>query len=84
MSYDEDYYDDDEWADRVERFADPGGNSSLHAADESNPRNLPCGTCGYPNRLTPRDVAQGYQCDACANALERGVDINYYEGGTDE
>ena len=62
----------DEWEERVERFADPGGNSALHVADENNPRNLPCPTCGTENVLTRRDVASGYQCDSCADALERG------------
>lgn len=75
----EEWYDSEEWEERVERFADPGGDSALHAASAENPRNLPCGNCGWPNRLTPRDVAKGYQCDACANAMECGIDINYYE-----
>lgn len=52
------------------QFADPGGRSALRAASASNPRNLPCPTCGRPNRLTPADRAQGYQCDACADAAE--------------
>jgi hypothetical protein len=51
-------------------FANPGGNSALRAASKSNPRNLPCPTCGEPNKLTPADKAQGYQCDDCANAAE--------------
>lgn len=72
MTYDRDHFDEDEWEDRVERFADPGGNSALHAASRRNPRNLPCPTCGTPNVLTPADRARGYQCDACADALERG------------
>ena len=80
MYDDYDYYDDEEWSDRVERFADPGGSSALHVSDKDNPRNLPCPTCNYPNRLTPRDVAQGYQCDTCANAQERGMDTDWYEG----
>ena len=79
MPYD-DYYDHDEWIERTERFADPGGDSALHVADRGNPRNLPCPTCGWPNRLTERDVASGYQCDSCANAQERGMDIYYYDG----
>lgn len=54
------------------RFADPGGRSALRAASRSNPRNLPCPTCGRPNRLTPADVARGYQCDSCADAAEFG------------
>ena len=53
-------------------LADPGGNSALRAAGPGNPRNLPCPTCGEPDRLTPADVRHGYQCDACADALERG------------
>ena len=65
-------YDDDEWQDRCERFADPGGESALHPESASNPRDLPCPTCGEPNRLTRLDKARGYQCDSCANAAERG------------
>jgi len=64
-----DYPDED---DRSE-FADPGGTSALRAATPSNPRNLPCPTCGQPNRLTPKDKALGYQCDACSDAVERGA-----------
>jgi ribosomal protein L37E len=64
-------YDDDYLIDGV-GFADPGGVSALRAATASNPRNLPCPTCGEPNRLTPADRARGYQCDACANQAERG------------
>ena len=76
----DDYYDsEDEWNERIERFADPGGESALHPSTKDNPRNLPCPTCGFPNRLTPRDVGQGYQCDSCADANERGYDITYYE-----
>lgn len=59
-------YDDD---DRLE-FADPGGRSALRAASRSNPRNLPCPTCGQPNRLTPKDKRLGYQCDECADRDE--------------
>lgn len=70
--YDEDEYDEEEWAERVERFADPGGNSALHAASHDNPRVLPCPNCGTPNVLTPADRARHYQCDACADAAERG------------
>jgi hypothetical protein len=61
-------YDDDFDCD----FADPGGRSALRAASRSNPRNLPCPTCEAPNRLTPRDVAKGYQCDSCADRAEFG------------
>lgn len=65
-------YEPEEWAERVERFADPGGHSALHSASRGNPRNLPCPNCGEPNRLTPADRASGYQCDACADQAERG------------
>ena len=60
-------------------FAQDG--SALRAATKDNPRNLPCPTCGFPNRLTPIDVSRGYQCDSCADALEQGRDIVYYEEG---
>jgi len=74
---DDDYYEDDYLIDGV-GFASEG--SALRAATPDNPRNLPCPTCGWPNRLTPLDKARGYQCDSCADAQERGMDINYYEG----
>lgn len=73
--FDDDFGDideDDEEAYMHKRFADPGGNSSLYRASASNPRNLPCPTCKAENRLTPRDRAAGYQCDQCADAMERG------------
>jgi len=57
------------------QFAHPGGNSALRAATKNNPRNLPCPTCGSANRLTPADVALGYQCDSCADRMERGFDF---------
>ena len=60
-------FDEDEF--RMD-FADPGGKSALRASSKRNPRNRPCPTCGGPNRLTPADVRQGYQCDQCANAAE--------------
>jgi len=66
-----DYFDDEEFTGEP-AFADPGGNSALRAASKSNPRNLPCPTCGAPDRLTPADKARGYQCDACADRAERG------------
>lgn len=53
-------------------FADPGGNSALRAAGPGNPRIHPCPSCYEPNRLTPQDIARGYQCDACADRAERG------------
>ena len=69
MSYEAEY-EEDEWQDRVEMFAEPGGNSALRRASKSNPRNLPCPTCGEPNRLTPADRARHYQCDACSDRDE--------------
>lgn len=54
-------------------FADPnGGRSALRRATPGNRRNRPCPTCGTSNVLTPKDVKLGYQCDACADARERG------------
>ena len=70
MGYDTDYGDD--WLIDDVGFADPGGTSALRAATKGNPRNLPCPTCGSPDRLTPLDVAAGYHCDTCANATEGG------------
>lgn len=62
-------FDDDDGYDEP-RFADPDGRSALRTASEDNPRNLPCPTCSSSNRLTPADVALGYQCDACADRAE--------------
>jgi hypothetical protein len=45
-----------------------------HCGRQLNPRNLPCPNCRKPNRLTPADRARGYQCDECADRLERGCD----------
>jgi len=72
MSYQDDYYDPEEWHDRCQMFQDPGGRSALRRSSRSNPRNLPCPTCLEPNRLTPADRAQGYQCDECADRAEGG------------
>jgi len=68
----QDEYDPEEWDERCERFADPGGESALHASSDNNPRNLPCPNCGEPNVLTPADRSSGYQCDACADQAEMG------------
>ena len=46
--------------------------SALTAATRKNPRTEPCPNCKRPERLTPRDVANGYQCDSCARADEYG------------
>jgi len=63
-------WDEDNWDEDRSEFADPGGNSALRAESPSNQRNLPCPTCGQPNKLTPKDVAKGYQCDECADRDE--------------
>jgi len=68
--YGDEDYTDEEWEQRVEMFADPGGHSALRAATPNNPRNLPCPSCGTENVLTPADVAKGYQCDRCADKDE--------------
>jgi hypothetical protein len=70
MPYDE----QGRWEDPIDGvgFANPGSGSALRAASRRNPRNLPCPTCGKPNRLTPADQRQGYQCDECADRDERG------------
>ncbi len=65
------HYDDEYLIDGV-GFADPGGESALRAETKNNPRNLPCPTCGELNRLTRLDRAAGYQCNECADQMERG------------
>lgn len=70
---DEDFGEDYDYEDDYDLdFADPGGHSALRAATPDNPRIHPCPSCGEPNRLTPKDVALGYQCDTCANRDEHG------------
>ena len=61
---------DDEDAEVRRMFQHPHTNSALRRATKSNPRNLPCPTCGEPNRLTPKDRALSYQCDQCADRDE--------------
>lgn len=51
-------------------FRDPRGLSALRASGPKNPRNLPCPTCKQPDKLTPADRRNGYQCDQCADAAE--------------
>jgi hypothetical protein len=71
---DREFDEDDDCAgdfdDDLGDFAEPGGQSALRAASATNPRNLPCPSCHEPNRLTPKDVALGYQCDHCAERDE--------------
>ena len=73
-AYDDRRHDPECFGDDIDgvRFADPGGQSALRAATDDNPRNLPCPSCGCADRLTPIDVARGYQCDPCADQAERG------------
>lgn len=61
-------YDPEEWAEMCSRFRDPGGRSALHPGR----RIYACPTCKAPRRLTARDKAKGYQCDACADRAEQG------------
>ena len=68
--YDE--YDDPRDAGDGYEFADPGGNSALRAASKTNPRIYSCPTCKRRRMLTRRDKELGYQCNACADALEHG------------
>lgn len=70
--YGPDYFDQEEFTGEPD-FADPGGTSALRAGV----RNRPCPTCKSPNRLTEEDVRRGYQCDPCADAVERGLDREY-------
>jgi len=73
MSYHSDPFGDfDDRGENDDRliFADPSGCSSLRAESSRNPRNLPCPTCRRENRLTPADVAAGYQCNSCADRSE--------------
>ena len=72
MGDEEDYEPEDDRDEEDDRsmFADPGGRSALRAATKDNPRNLPCPTCGKPDRLTPADRARGYQCNECADRVE--------------
>ena len=72
MSRYDDYEDPRDLQD--DDFADPGGRSALRAATKSNPRNRSCPNCKKRNRLTPKDVELGYQCDECADRAERGCD----------
>lgn len=59
-------------SDITEVYADPYGVSALRKATKRNPRNLACPTCKRPDKLTPADKAQGYQCDSCASFDELG------------
>jgi predicted RNA-binding Zn-ribbon protein involved in translation (DUF1610 family) len=47
-------------------------NYCKHCAAQLNPRKFPCPNCGVKNVLTRKDVELGYQCDRCADQVERG------------
>ena len=57
------YEDSDDYLIDGVGFEDEGGTSALRRATKNNPRNLPCPTCGQPNRLTPADKRRGYRLD---------------------
>lgn len=65
---------DEDWQIDGVGFADPGGRSALRAATADNPRIYACPTCKKRNRLTRIDKERSYQCDECADRLERGID----------
>lgn len=69
MCEDESFGPDYDYGDS-ECYADPTGHSALRCATKTNPRNLPCPTCGAENVLTQHDVDLGYQCDRCADIAE--------------
>ena len=56
------------------RFADPGGRSALRAAGPGNRRIYACPNCKTKNKLTRADKLLGYQCNACADKAEGGLD----------
>lgn len=64
--------DDNDRDTRNADFARPFTRSALRSAGSRNARIHPCPTCKQENKLTPRDVRAGYQCDDCAD-LEEGA-----------
>lgn len=64
-------------------FADPSSGSALRRETPSNPRIYPCPTCHMLNALTRIDKKRSYQCDRCADALERGWDRGLVCGGSE-
>jgi len=60
-----DYYDEP-----IDGVGFENSGSALRRSTRRNPRNLPCPTCGEPNRLTQLDVRAHYQCDECADRAE--------------
>jgi hypothetical protein len=56
---DNEYFDDEDIYNRSGRiqFANPG--SALRSASRTNPRNLPCPSCGEPDRLPAAGAGRG-------------------------
>lgn len=72
MTEEPDYHDYHDGPYLIDGVGFASSGSALRRSTKGNPRNLPCPTCGQPDRLTPLDKARGYQCDACADRDERG------------
>lgn len=75
MLCDECYFEmdaEDEGEEEDIQFKNQG--SALRAATPDNPRIYPCPTCKAENTLTMKDVGLGYQCDTCADKLERSYE----------
>jgi len=63
MRHVSDYYDEDkEILNKYLRHRAKGG------------KKYPCPTCGEPNALTKYEKRHGFQCDACADKAEAGID----------
>ena len=80
MWYDSEVYADEHEARFYGDHSDPGfadNYSALRRETPNNPRDQACPTCGEENILTRKDRELGYQCNSCADALERGVDRGY-------
>ena len=72
MYDDQEGYDPEQESRHGHRVQFANAGSALRASSRSNPRNLPCPTCGAKNKLTPADVRKHYQCDDCARRDEGG------------
>lgn len=62
-----DHFDEEEWQDIVQTFAEPYIDSALKVASADISRNLPCPKCKRPNMLTPSDKNLGCRCNICAD-----------------
>lgn len=67
-------YEDEEWKEMCNMFAEPGGKSSLRRAHKGNARTKTCPDCGAQNVLTVEDIAHGYRCNMCADRAEMGLE----------